>query len=58
MGSEVPGLHHGVGEDGDGECDGEVVLAIERGHLAPRDQTPVRILYQHMSVTILKLKIR
>ena len=30
MGSEVSGLHHGVGEGGDGECDGEVQLAIER----------------------------
>ena len=35
MGSEVSGLHHGVREDGDGEGDGEVQLAIERGHLAP-----------------------
>ena len=50
MGAEVPGLHHGVCEGGGGEGDGEVELAIERGHLAPRHKPPVRILHQNMSV--------
>ena len=54
MGAEVPGLHHGVCEGGGGEGDGEVELAIERGHLAPRHQPPVRILHQNMSAAIRK----
>ena len=45
MGAEVPGLDHDVEEGGDGEGEGEVQLAIERGHLAPRHQAPVRVLH-------------
>ena len=49
MGPEVPGLDHGVEEDGGGEGDGEVQLAIEGRHLAPRHKPPVRVLHQHVS---------
>lgn len=47
--AKVPGLHHHVGEGGGGEGDGEVELTKEGGHLAPRHQPPVRVLYQHVS---------
>ena len=49
VGAEVPGLHHHVGEGGGGQGDGEVQLAIQGGHPAPRHQPPVRVLHQHMS---------
>ena len=52
VGAEVPGLHHHVGEGGGGEGDGEVQLAIEGGHLAPRHQPPVRVLNQHVSTEV------
>ena len=40
---------HTIGDQGGCEGDGEVQLAIEGGHQAPRHQPPVRVFHQHVS---------